>query len=216
MMRLARRTVVGLVIGLLASSVGMAQSLYQEGVQFSRLKEAVPVGSGDKIEVIEVFSYACSHCGHLEPTMEKWRATMPKNVKFVALPAIFRDSWAPFARAYYAAEALNIVEKTHSALFRAMYVENKTFNSIDELSAWYAGHGVSAEAFKAAFTANGMEAKLQRVLELTPKYEVEGTPSFVVDGKYKFDVGTAGGMDQIPALLNFLVAKAASERGAKS
>ena len=216
MMRLARRAVVGLVIGLLASSWGMAQSLFQEGVQFTRLKEPVPVGSGDKIEVIEVFSYACSHCGHLEPTMEKWRATMPKNVKFVGLPAIFRDSWAPFARAYYAAEALNIIEKTHSALFKAMYEENKTFNSIDELSAWFSGYGVTAEQFKAAFTANGMEAKLQRVMELTPKYEVEGTPSFVVDGKYKFDVGTAGGMEQVPTLLNFLVAKAAAERGAKS
>ena len=97
-----------------------------------------------------------------------------------------------------------------------MYEENKTFNSIDELSAWYAGHGVTAEQFKNAFTANGMEAKLQRVIELTPKYEVEGTPSFVVDGKYKFDVGTAGGMDQVPLLLNYLVAKAAAERGAKS
>jgi protein dithiol oxidoreductase (disulfide-forming) len=209
----SRRTVSALIFGLLVASAGFAQSMYQEGVQYKRLKQPMPVGSGAQIEVLEVFSYACQHCAHFEPTMEAWRKTMPKNAKFAVLPAIFHDSWAPFARAYFAAEQLGITEKTHGALFKAMYEQNKQFGSIAEMADWFAlAGGVTAKQFTDAFTAPGMEAKLQRVVELTPKYEVEGTPSIVIDGKYLIDMQTAGGMDKVPSLINFLIQKAASER----
>jgi protein dithiol oxidoreductase (disulfide-forming) len=210
----ARRTFFGILAGLVVASSSFAQALFQEGVQYTRLKQAMPVGTGAQIEVIEVFSYACPHCGHLEPTMEAWRKTMPKNAKFTALPAVFHDSWAAYARAYYAAEQLNIIEKTHSAMFKALYEQNKQFASVDDMAAWYAGYGVTAKQFKDAFTAPGMEAKLKRVVDLTPRYEVAGTPTLIIDGKYSFDVTSAGGIDRVPQLLNFLIQKAASERPA--
>jgi protein dithiol oxidoreductase (disulfide-forming) len=174
----------------------------------------MPVSSGAQIEVIEVFSYACPHCAHLEPTLEAWRKTMPKTVKFTAMPAIFHDSWAAYARAYYAAEQLKIVEKTHGALFKAIYEQNRQFASIDDMANWYAGYGVTAKQFKDAFTAPGMEAKLKRAVDLTPRYEVGGTPTLIIDGKYSFDVTTAGGIDKVAPLLNFLIQKAAAERAA--
>lgn len=208
----SRRTALSIFAGLLVSAASFGQALYQEGVQFTRLKQPMPVSSGAQIEVLEVFSYACPHCAHLEPTMEAWRKTMPKNAKFTAMPAIFHDSWAAYARAYYAAEQLKIVEKTHGALFKAIYEQNKQFNNVDDMAKWYAGYGVTAKQFTDAFTAPGMEAKLKRVLELTPRYEVGGTPTLVIDGKYSFDVTSAGGMDRVTGLLNFLIQKAASER----
>lgn len=210
----SRRTALSIFAGLVVSAASFAQALYQEGVQFTRLKQPMPVGTGAQIEVLEVFSYACSHCAHLEPTMEAWRKNMPKNAKFTALPAIFQESWAVYARAYYAAEQLNIVEKTHGPLFKAIYEQNKKFTSVDDMANWYAAYGVTAKQFTDAFTAQGMEAKLKRAMELTPRYEVAGTPTLVIDGKYSFDVTSAGGMEKVPALLNFLIAKAASERTA--
>ena len=210
----SRRTALSIFAGLLISAASFAQALYQEGVQFTRLKTPVPVESGAQIEVIEVFSYACPHCAHLEPTMAAWRKTIPKNVKFTALPAIFHESWAAYARAYYAAEQLKIIEKTHDALFKALYEQNKQFNSVEDMANWFAGYGVTAKQFTDAFTAPGMEAKLKRVVELTPRYEVSGTPTLVVDGKYSFDVSSAGGTEKVTALLDFLIQKAASERAA--
>lgn len=208
----SRRTAMSLFAGLLISAASFGQALFQEGVQYTRLKQPVPVGSGAQIEVLEVFSYACPHCAHLEPTLEKWRKTIPKNVKFTAMPAIFHDSWAAYARAYYAAEQLNIVEKTHGELFKALYEQKKQFNSIDEMANWYAAYGITAKQFTDAFTAPGMEDKLKRVLELTPRYEVAGTPTLIIDGKYSFDVTSAGGLEKVSALLDFLIQKAASER----
>jgi protein dithiol oxidoreductase (disulfide-forming) len=211
----SRRTVLAVFAGLVVSVASFAQALYQEGVQYTRLKQPMPVTSGAQVEVLEVFSYACPHCAHLEPTMATWRATMPRTVKFALLPAIFHDTWAAYARAYYAAEQLKLVEKTHGALFKAIYEQNKQFASVDEMAAWYATFGVTAKQFKDAFTAPGMEAKLKRSVDLTPRYEVGGTPTLIIDGKYSFDVVTAGGLERIPGLLNFLIQKAASERVAQ-
>jgi protein dithiol oxidoreductase (disulfide-forming) len=208
----AVRTFLFSAAALLASATASAQALYNEGAQYFRLKQPVPVQSGDKIEVVEVFSYACIHCAHLEPHMEKWRATMPKNAKFVGLPAIFQQSWAPFAQAYYASESLGIVEKSHSKLFDAMWVQKVNFTSIETLANWYSQFGVTAEQFTKAFTDKGMEAKLKASMDRVGKYEVSGTPAIIIDGKYRVDVGSAGGMDKVGPLINHLIAKAAAER----
>ena len=80
------------------------------------------------------------------------------------------------------------------------------------MASWYAAYGVTAKQFTDAFTSPGMEAKLKRVMELTPRYEVAGTPTLIIDGKYSFDVTSAGGIEKVVSLLNFLIEKAAAER----
>src|SRR6478609_3126004 len=50
-----------------------------------------------RIEVVEVFGYTCPHCAHLEPILQPWKAKLPRDVDFVALPAAFggpSDTWA--------------------------------------------------------------------------------------------------------------------------
>ena len=204
-----------IALTLLASSLSFAQAKYVEGTNFFRLKEPQPVSTGNKIEVLEVFSYACIHCAHLEPVLQKWRVGMPKNVAFVGLPAVFQEGWAAYARAYYVAQDLKILDKTHAKLFHAMWEDKKQFQSLDEIANWYAGFGVTAQQFKDAFTAKGLDAKLKRAHEVTPKYEDEGTPTLIIDGKYRFDVTSAGGLEAVPGVLNFLIQKAATERATK-
>ena len=45
-----------------------------EGKDYVRLKNAQPVETGKKIEVIEFFSYGCPHCNDLEPILDAWIA----------------------------------------------------------------------------------------------------------------------------------------------
>jgi thiol:disulfide interchange protein DsbA len=43
--------------------------------------------------------------------------------------------------------------------------------------------------------------------QLVKDYRVEGTPSVVVNGKYRLDVQSAGGPDQVIELVKWLVAR---------
>jgi thiol:disulfide interchange protein DsbA len=43
--------------------------------------------------------------------------------------------------------------------------------------------------------------------ELAKKYEITGVPTMIVNGKYRFDIGSAGGADQALQLADTLIAK---------
>ena len=79
--------------GLLALAVSIpthGAQVWTEGVNYFLIQPArtpsVPPG---KIEVTEVFSYACPACNIFQPTMHKLKQAMPANVVVDYLPAAF-------------------------------------------------------------------------------------------------------------------------------
>src|SRR4030042_3447351 len=48
-----------------------------EGHDYTRLKQAQPVATGKKIEVLEFFWYRCPHCFQLAPGLNTWLKTLP-------------------------------------------------------------------------------------------------------------------------------------------
>lgn len=81
-------------IKLARASVGQAERDWQftEGEHFVRLIPTQPtVGGADKIEVAEVFWYGCPHCRNLEPYLNRWSEDASANVRFVHIPATWKD-----------------------------------------------------------------------------------------------------------------------------
>jgi thiol:disulfide interchange protein DsbA len=113
------RTLLPLAVTLLAAlslaAPASAQQL-QEGKQFVRLKNPVPVETGNKIEVIEFFSYGCPHCADLEPILEDWMKRLPPDVQFRRVPVLFQPKWVTLAKVYYTLEALGVEPKMTSAI----------------------------------------------------------------------------------------------------
>jgi thiol:disulfide interchange protein DsbA len=188
--RSARLHVFTLLGGLLLTTACTAQSgapaPYTEGNEYVTLPGPHQRYSGDgKVEVVEVFSYGCIHCAHFAPIAEKLRKELPPGVVFKLMPAPFSAEWLPFARAYYAAKQLGVVERTHLPLFDAKFAQNYPINSMDELADFYAREGVNREQFMRIATSDETTAKLKSDLALIQKWGVDGTPSLVVDGKYR-------------------------------
>ena len=93
-----------------------------EGRDYVRLQMPQPTEVADKVEVIEFFWYGCPACNQLEPLIKSWSKSLPADVNFRKVPAIFRDSWAPGARLFYTIEALNLPQ-LHDAVFHAWHAE---------------------------------------------------------------------------------------------
>ena len=183
-----------------------------EGVEYVRIKVAQPVETGAKIEVREFFWYGCPHCYLLEPFLDKWHKSMPKNAQFVRTPAVFNDRWAVHARAYYAFEALNLTAKMHGSLFRAMHADKRPLFDVDSLAAFVAEQGGDRQAFLDTYSSFGVQASVNRALQLGRAYAVDSVPMLFVDGKYMTNANIAGGYDKVPVVLDFLIKQAASER----
>lgn len=202
------------VVAWLCSAAAFAQvEKYAEGTHFFKLKEPQPVQTGDKVEVLEVFNYACSHCGFLDPVLIEWAKTKPEQAQLRYLPAVWqKPAWPEYAAVYFTAEKLGVIDKSHHALFDLMYVQKKSPKDLNEIAAFFNQFGIKSEDFIATFSSPEINAKLQAAAQEVGKYEVEGTPTLIVAGQWRFDVVSAGGPDQIGPLINFLVSRALAEK----
>ena len=186
----------------------------EAGKNYFLIEPAQPTASGDKVEVLEVFSYACVHCAHFQPYADEIKSKLPAYAQFAYMPAIFNEQWEAYARAFFTAQSLNLLGKTHQAMFDAIHRDHRHFRSFDEIAAFYAEQGADLEKFKQTAGSFEVESKLARSRDLVPKYGVDGTPSLIIDGKYRLTGASAGGYPQLVALVEVLVKKAHAERTA--
>jgi protein dithiol oxidoreductase (disulfide-forming) len=67
--------------------------------------------------------------------------------------------------------------------------------------------GISEADFTKAYHSFAVETALQRADELGQRYRIDGVPTFVVNGKFIADVGTAGGPERLLTLVGDLAAQ---------
>jgi protein dithiol oxidoreductase (disulfide-forming) len=168
-------------ISLLVSGAAFAAA--ELGKDYTLLNPPQPTDS-KKIEVLEFFFYGCSHCYHLHPLLSTWEKTMPKDVQLTFVPTIFRDSWEPMARTFYALESLGKREQLHDALYNAWNKDNNQLVEEDKIRDFVSSHGVDGAKFSAAYNSFTMQSKVTRAKQMIRSYSINGTPTLVVDGKY--------------------------------
>jgi thiol:disulfide interchange protein DsbA len=178
------------------------------GVEYVEIADGKPYAPlNGKVEVVEVFGYTCIHCAHFQPVLSAWHKKQPSWVRFTPVPAAFGGYWLPYARAYYAAAKLRVLAKTHDAMFKALHeqgslpIQNASSN---EIAAWYANYGVDPKAFVAAMDSPATDLLLERSKEFALATGIEGTPTLIVNGKYRV---TGGSFEDSLRIADFLVAR---------
>jgi thiol:disulfide interchange protein DsbA len=196
-----------------------------EGKHYFLIEPAQPTSHPGKIEVTEVFSFGCPACNAFHTTADQIRKSLPAGAVMNYLPAAFRpdENWVVYQRAFYAAQALGLAEKSLDAMFDATWKtgETATYNlkgtglkpkeawpTIEDIAQFYAKNfGVDAKEFVAVANSFSVNTKMKRADDLIKAYGIDGTPSMVVNGKYRYGPSTAGGYAQTIELTQWLVAK---------
>jgi protein dithiol oxidoreductase (disulfide-forming) len=223
---LAALTSIGMMFALISAA---RAAEWEQGIHYYLIVPPQPtqVPAG-KVEVTEVFSYACPACNSFYPTMDKLKASLPANAELDFVPASFNqaEDWPMFQRAYLAAQILGIDKRTHDAMFDAIWktgelaiVDPRTNRlkvpspDIQDAAAFYAkAAGVKAEAFVAAANSFSVDSRIRQSDQLVRDYRVESTPTIIVNGKYRITPQSAGGPEQLIELVNWLVARESKAR----
>jgi thiol:disulfide interchange protein DsbA len=144
-----------------------------------------------KIEVVEVFGYWCSHCAEFQPTLSAWQRKLPTDVRFTYVPAVFSAGDA-FARAYFAAEHFRVLGTTHDAMFPAIHVAGLLPQnaSVGEIAAYYGQHGLDATKAAVYMQSPAVDAKLEHAHQFALRSGVEGTPTLILNGRYRVTART--------------------------
>ena len=198
-----------------------------EGKDYQRIEPAQPkVTQTDKVEVVEVFSYGCPACNQFHATVNKLARELPSNAQMVYLPASFNppENWPMLQRAYYAAQALGVAEKGNDAMYDAVWKTRELTAMADngqglkpasalptlaDAAKVYAKFGVDPKEFVAVANSFSVNTKVRRADELVKAYGIEGTPTIVVDGKYRFSPNKVGYEESVE-LAKWLAAKEAA------
>lgn len=211
-----RRFSVGVIAGgaslLLPAAPGIAQERRARLNQEYRLIEQQGVETGDRIEVIDFFWYGCPYCNELQPALEAWIRRKPDDVQLRRVPVILRENWAPHARIFYALEAVGELERLHLKVYESYHVEQLFMSKPDVMSAWAEKHGIDRRKWDEAYMSRDVDRKVIQAREMTRAYNVQGTPSLVVDGRYITSSGMVDTVRNVIPVLDEMIRIAREQR----
>jgi len=167
--------------------------------------------TGSKVQVVEVFGYGCPHCNAFEPTLVAWEKKQPADVDFSYLPAAFGPGsphcWDEFAHAFYTGQALGVpLAKSHGGIYKAVWDQHRFTGECSVIPSLYADFGADPKVFASTMQSFAVSAKVAAAHDQETRWGIEGTPTIIVDGKYRV-LETAAGPAAFLHAVDWLIAK---------
>ena len=165
--------------------------IVRTGIDYVAIPNGQPFDPANgQVEVAEVFGYVCPACNMFQPVVRAWKASLPADVRFTYVPAQFGGTWDRYARAYYAADAMGLVPRTHDLLYNAIHLEQtlkgeRGEDSVQDIAAFYARFGADPQQFASTMSSFAIDGKLRKAKQFAQRSGIEGTPTLVIDGKYR-------------------------------
>ncbi len=199
----------GVVLLMLIPGIGATED-FRAGKDYNELSEPQPTPGGDKIQVIEFFSFGCGHCANLEPHLVEWAASpAASGVALQRVPVAWNQGMEGLARVHYAARMAGASEGAHAAVFKLMHEDKPANLNLEMIADVLADHGVDKAQFVQHFQGAAVSEKVNAAKEMTRRYKVTGVPTLVVDGRYTVQIPAGGDFDRMFAVTDYLVAKSA-------
>jgi len=217
-----KRNLAHMLCLLLLPMAASAQLRWQEGRNYTLLQPAAPVSvPAGKIEVTEIFSYGCIYCYRAKGEMQKLKEALPADAVMTYVHASFvpTEAWPMFQRAFYTAQALGIAEATHDRMFAAVWENGELplmdtttghvrnpLPTLQDAARFYQKYAsVKPETFLERAASKDIDAAVANAERLIRLYKVTGTPTLVVNGRYRINNETLSSSAEQRQLVNFLV-----------
>jgi thiol:disulfide interchange protein DsbA len=224
-MRFFQQALSAIVFGLVSLAATAAPVAPVEGAEYRKLEKLQQTDSGKKIEVLEFFWYSCPHCFAFEPSLAEWVKKQGDNIVFKRVPVVFRESFQPQQKLFYALEIMGKVDEMHKKVFNAIHVERKRLDTDAAIVDFVASQGIDKNRFVEAYNSFAVQTKANRVIQLQQSYHVDGVPMVAIDGRYVTSPSIVSGSPNVRdksetglhtatlEVMDFLVAKAREQAG---
>jgi thiol:disulfide interchange protein DsbA len=81
-------------------------------------------------------------------------------------------------------EALKLEEQLHAKILSTWHVERRRLNSDEANIDWAVKNGIDKQKFTSMYTSFAVMTRLKNAGRVASTYEVNSTPTMVVDGRY--------------------------------
>jgi thiol:disulfide interchange protein DsbA len=196
---------IGAIIALISLPMFSLAADYQAGTHYIVLDKPIKSSHTEAVVVNEFFGYTCPHCNNFESQLHKWASEQTDNVNFMPVPVVFGRSWEPYAKAYFVALNLGVLDQTHQAMYDAVHIDKRRMTNRQALASFFAEHGVSKTDFDSAYDSFDLQNKLRQGSRLAAQAQITGVPSMLVNGKYMVNATLAGSKEGMLAVVDYLV-----------
>ena len=148
--------------------------------------------ASEKIIVTEFFSYGCPHCSRFQPYFDGWKSNIPEGVELRQVPAIFSDKWANYARAFYAAKAMGVLDQFHQPMFDALHAQKRRLKSLEGIAKFAGSLGIDSDKFLVTMKSFTVSSQIKQAKKAFISYGVNAVPTVTVNGKYMTNGSIAG------------------------
>jgi len=128
------------------------------------------------------------------------------EILFDRVLVVARDGWVPLARLYYTLVELGAIERMHAAAFRAVHAESVQLGQFEVARDWAGRSGLDHDRFADAWRSSKVDSMIERARLLTDDYDIQSTPSMVVDGRMLTSSGLTAGVPALLPMVDRLVA----------
>ncbi|HEZ4014250.1 TPA: thiol:disulfide interchange protein DsbA/DsbL [Neisseria meningitidis] len=189
-----------------AASAAAAPAGLVEGQNYTVLANPIPQQQAGKVEVLEFFGYFCPHCAHLEPVLSKHAKSFKDDMYLRTEHVVWQKEMLTLARLAAAVDmaAADSKNVANSHIFDAMVNQKIKLQNPEVLKKWL-GEQTAFDGKKvlAAYESPESQARADKMQELTETFQIDGTPTVIVGGKYKVEFADwESGMNTIDLLVD--------------
>jgi thiol:disulfide interchange protein DsbA len=219
---LLKQKIAALTIGLaavgsllyllvLSTTDESAQGIFTEGKHYAVVENPRRI-RGEKVEVMEFFSYGCIHCYNFDDALTDWVNERKDKVRFIRSPLVGNEHWRLLGRHYYTLEQLKQTAQRHTSSFAAIHDRGKIFNRVENLADYFADDDLPQQTYTNTFNSPAVNGQVGLADQLSRRFKVSSVPTLVVHGKYKVGMTVDIGPNRMLEVVDHLIEKIRSEK----
>lgn len=157
-------------------------------------------------QVLEFFTYGCSHCQTFAPVLSSWAKA--KSITVGYIPVVWNDVTELYAKAFYLIKGHSNFVQLHAGLFELIAGFSRT-DSLEEqkiaLIDWFQQQGIQPIETLEALNSSRFEQELARSVLLTQRFKITGTPTLVVNHAHRINNKAVKSQQQLLDIAESLV-----------
>ena len=189
-------------------TVAIAKAQFEENKHYVVLETAKTA----EPTVTEFFSLFCGHCFQFEGLISDFKKALPSGTNFekshvTYLPKDNETVGEGIVRAFVAMEKLGKREELSKAFFIKIHMEQKDIASLDDIKKVFTDNGVSEADYDKVFNDPAVVQEASVMSKIWLKKGIASVPTLVINGKYRLNMGSVKSLDELNALVSFLLKK---------
>ena len=198
---------IGILITLLWQTIQTgSSSQIIEGRDYTLVEKPRRI-RGERIELIEFFSYACVHCYRLEAILKDWIPNQKDKIEFVQIPAVMSNYWSILGKHYFTLKRLKKLDRHHIGIFNSIHSSGRIFDSEEKLFDFVKTTNIEFDSYEKIFRSIEVKSDIQRANQMARRLKISAVPTFVVQGKYIVTTGRDVGLRRAKQVVEFLIDK---------